>query len=565
MHPQSTPTAIHPITTNGQQLRSAPIADLYHRLSTDPQEKGFSLDSQRAGTYRLAEQEGYQVGHCWEETDSGFDMERVQLQTMLARAQRHEIDAVIVYRMDRLARNALGRSWLRYELQKHGVKVLSVKDPIAEGFAGQIQESVMGIVDEMERTKINDRMTEGRKTAALHGRFPHGGAALLYGYDYIKEPDPASRSGFTGRRVINEREASVIREMFTLFDTGMALSAIARTLNERGVPTANNGAAWTGTVIRKMLQNEAYIGITRVFKYRSVAPATRRVARSKSKNLVPRPIEESIVLPEGMTPAIIERDVWEHAQRRLAANQIRTATNARHTYLFSGYIRCGRCGKAYVGTRSTAKDRAPKPRYQCTSASHGCSCGARTFSAYVIDELLWSEVVRLLETPDLLFAELAIRQEEGASSATARQLAWSQAEHAKATRGLERLVRLIAVAETDEATEVFQKEIATLQERIAALGEDIARLSDTMVRETVTEETIASVREYVARVRERTSTWTVAEKREALAALEISCVISPDGNEAVIRGRVPTRCATLPRSKANQTPPSVRTQDVSSG
>jgi site-specific DNA recombinase len=345
----------------------------------------------------------------------------------------------------------------------------------------------------------------------------------------------------------------------------MTLRAIARTLNERGVPTANGGAAWGGTVIRKMLQNEAYIGITRVFKYRAVTPATRRVPRSKSKNLVPRPIEESILLPDGATPAIIARDVWERVQRRLAANQIRTAANAKHTYLFTGYMRCGRCGKAYVGTRSTAKNRAPKPRYQCTSASHGCSCGARTFSARMIDDLLWSEIVRILENPGLLFAELAIRQEEGTSSVTARQLAWSQAEYAKATRGLGRLVRLIAVAETDEATEAFQKEIATLQGRIAALGEDIARLSDTMAREAVTEETIASVREYVARVRERTSAWTVAEKREALAALEISCVISPDGNEAVIRGRVPTRCATLPRSKMNQMPPSVRTQDMSSG
>jgi hypothetical protein len=198
----------------------------------------------------------------------------------------------------------------------------------------------------------------------------HVANGLVYGYDNVEVLAPAQ--GTDGRRKrlhvvrrINPPQAAVVRQIFTLYVTGLGLTRLAKRLNAEHVPPPRGGTrGWAPTAIREMLGRELYHGVV-------LWNRTQKIHRGGTQRQRRRPESEWLRL-EAPELRIIPEDLWRAAQNRRARARQRFARTPGGTllrrpscedfespYLLSGLARCARCGGALVAmTRSHGSTRA---------------------------------------------------------------------------------------------------------------------------------------------------------------------------------------------------------------
>ena len=171
--------------------------------------------------------------------------------------------------------------------------------------------------------------------------------------------------------IIDEEAAAIVREVFSLFASGMGKTAIARLLNDRGVPNpteykrlhglrykqpkTRNSTIWRYFAISDMLTNEIYIGNMVQGKYGSVS--------YKTKQNKPRPKNEWFVV-EGTHEPIIDHALWDRVQK-LIAEKSKPFLNG-NIGIFARKVVCANCGYAM----RTCKNRG----------IHYLKCGSRHIS-----------------------------------------------------------------------------------------------------------------------------------------------------------------------------------------
>ena len=197
-------------------------------------------------------------------------------------------------------------------------------------------------------------------------------------------------------RVVNESEAKWVRRMFTwLVDDGMSCLAIATKLNSLHV-SSRYGNYWSRGVVHRILSNPAYIGVT-IYKQ-----------------------GELIELPN-VTPQIIEKAVFEAAQRQLKVNYEKAKRSMKRQYLLHGHIYCRQCGKPYrthIVVEHRKYNTYQYRRYVC-SATFSISnsfpvnhCHNKGWSADKLETLVWVQIERVLHDPELIITELKKQRQD---------------------------------------------------------------------------------------------------------------------------------------------------------
>jgi len=159
------------------------------------------------------------------------------------------IEAVIIYKLDRLARDLYIQEHLIKKLDLLKIKLLSInepdldsKDPMRKAF-----RQFMGIVSELEKAFITMRLSSGRIFKAQKGGYA-GGATCL---GYITENNELK---------IDKDQAEVVKKIFWLKRYGkLSLGQIAKLLNENKIPT-KRGKRWYSGTIKYVLENKLYRG-----------------------------------------------------------------------------------------------------------------------------------------------------------------------------------------------------------------------------------------------------------------------------------------------------------------
>ena len=174
----------------------------------------------------------------------------------------------------------------------------------------------------------------------MHGKTP------LYGYDWSDDSK--------GRLTVNPVQSGVVRQMFDEAAGGKPLRSIASDLSKSGIPTPRGAVCWDFVVVGKILHNPAYMGEAYAFRERSERiPGTNRRRRVK----LPRD-EWGHGSPDGTIPPIVDGDLFDTVQARLALNKLRSPrrTLDREGYLLrGGFVRCGYCGYTMVVHRKSPK------------------------------------------------------------------------------------------------------------------------------------------------------------------------------------------------------------------
>lgn len=303
------------------------------------------LRSRRASGIR------YQVKqHYADMAISGASMHRPGLQSMLEAAARGDFDVIIAEALDRLSRDQADVATLYKRLSFHGVRIVTLAE-------GEISELHVGLKGTMNQLFLKDLAAKTRR--GLRGRVEAGfaGGGISYGYDIVRRLN-ADGTPATGERSVNEGEAAVVRRIFTEFSDGHSPKAIARTLNEEGIP-GPRGQLWRDTAIRGhrlrgtgLLNNELYIGklVWNRMRYVKDPVTGNRVSRMNPK--------DEWITTDVPELRILDHALWQRAKLRQgeidadprvrAIKQSRFWEQKRKVHLLTGLLHCGCCGGGYA-------------------------------------------------------------------------------------------------------------------------------------------------------------------------------------------------------------------------
>ena len=485
------------VHTNGQTGR---VAAIYARVSSERQRQDETIQSQTAGLHELAAQRGLLVIEDLVFEDDGFSgatLTRPALERLRDRAAEGAFEVLLCHAPDRLARRYAYQVLLLEELARSGVEVCFAKEPERGGTPeDELLRQFQGMIAEYERAQIAERTRRGKAHRARGGSQAVMSGAP-YGYRYVKKADHCDAYW-----EIDEVQAQVVREVFARYvDEGVSIGELARWLTARGVPTKTGKMRWDRSTVWAMLRNPAYrgqaaFGKTKTSERHGGPTRTTRARGERHGRRLTRqdqPAEKWTFIP---VPPLITEQTFELAQARLVANAHFSKRNTKELSLLQGVLVCRECGYSYYRT-STRTSNKRISYYRCIGQDGwrhpgGKRCTSRPVRADEIDPLVWSEVRRLLEHPELVQAEInrrltALRTEHPA----ARRRDTLQRDLTRADSAVTRLIeayqeQLISLDELRARTPQLRKRQSTLQAQLDALDAELnnaatyLKLADTL-------------------------------------------------------------------------------------
>jgi site-specific DNA recombinase len=295
----------------------------YIRVSTQMQvEDGYSLSAQRERLKAFAYSQGWEIVQFYvDEGLSAKDMERPELQRMLKGVREGIFDIVLVYKLDRLTRSVIDLDKLLTEFSKYDVMFKSSTEVYDTTTAtGRLFIRLVASMAQWERENLGERVRFGMQEKAREGKWTVSTPPL--GYD-------SKESELT----VNPSEAAIVKEIFSLYLSGMGMHKIARNLNERGLYT-KKGKPWAQSTIQYILTNPIYHGTTR-YNYRLNT--------------------ENYFEVDGVVPVIISDEEYQLTQQMIQNRRTAHPRQATSKFLFSKVLKCARCGKTLVGKSSSTK------------------------------------------------------------------------------------------------------------------------------------------------------------------------------------------------------------------
>ena len=357
---------------------------LYARISVS-KEESVSVERQLAAGRKLAEARGWEV--IGEFTDDGVSAtasrpeDRAGWKALLA---ADGFDAVIIWKVDRLARKVLDFLHVDAVLQARGAGLIAVEDPIDMTTPmGRAFATILAVFGEMEAEAIRARVRAARAHLLTEGRWPGGG--IPYGYMSATNP------GGAGRILVKDPERiGWLGEIAMRALLGETVSAIARRLTAEGAPLPRRsqaGRAWNRQTVDGLLRNPVLAGMTprNPGRARSAGrPDPAAVACDASGEPV---IDESLAL---MTVA-----EFTELQEMLAARDVPQARKAGERQATSPFLsrvaRCDDCGVYMCRGTNQKKPVLSCPRCRQTQ-------GRDALDPYLIRRLLRERGSELLGT-----------------------------------------------------------------------------------------------------------------------------------------------------------------------
>jgi len=268
--------------------------------------------------------------------DDGYsakNLNRPHVQRLISDCKARKLDAVIVWKLDRLTRSLRDLLMLIDDVfRANGVEFISSTETIDTSTpSGRLMVNILGAFaqNERENTSLRTRtvMLELSKTGKhLGGRPPYGYTVNTDGF-YEIEPN----------------ESKAVRMAFEIKAGGGSYSEIISALAAAG-HTSRSGKPFERNTLYSMLRNEKYTG---VYIYNRATAADENGHRN---NWTSKPEEEIQRIPGGM-PAIITSELWEAVRTMSQEGKALGGKNsAKNIYLLSGRVRCAICGKGMTIT-----------------------------------------------------------------------------------------------------------------------------------------------------------------------------------------------------------------------
>ena len=318
---------------------------IYARFSSHSQTEQ-SIEGQLRVCYEYARAHDYTVvGEYIDRAQSGTTDNRQDFQRMMQDSEKKTFQYVLVYQLDRFARNRYDSAIHKAKLKKNGVRVLSAKENITDDASGILIEGVLESMAEYYSVELAQKINRGMQINAEKCLSTGSNPGL--GYKVNKDR----------KFYIDKKEAAIVREIFERYTSGEIVADIITDLNDRGFRTSR-GNEFNKNSVNRILRNKRYIGY---YLY-------------KGKET-----------PGGM-PRIVDDDLFFRAQNLLDKNKLAPGrTHGKGEYLLTTKFFCSHCNAPMTGFCGTSHTQRVYHYYICSNAKIK-KCNSIMVSKQIIED-----------------------------------------------------------------------------------------------------------------------------------------------------------------------------------
>ena len=271
-------------------------AAIYIRVSTDAQsEEGYSIDAQKEQltaycVSRNIKNYDYYIDGGW----SGSNIERPEMERLIADVKDDKISHVIIYKLDRLSRSQKDTLYLVEDLfMPHSVDFISLTENLDTSTpTGRAMIGIIAAFAQLERENIRTRTRMGMLERVKSGYWM-GGGRIPFGYDYDKEQGV----------LIPNKDAEKVRRIYDLYIQGYSSQNIANMLGLK-----------YDRLVMQILKRKSNYGI----------------------------IEYNGKEYQGRHEPIVSKEIYDRAMTTMINRSITKTYTSE--YLLTGLVYCGKCG-----------------------------------------------------------------------------------------------------------------------------------------------------------------------------------------------------------------------------
>src|SRR3954447_25480050 len=502
---------------------------IYARVSGEQQAKEDTIDSQLEVVAQRIASDSLECDPELRFVDDGYSgsiLARPGLERLRDQVAAGAIDRVYMLDPDRLSRKYAYQVLIMEELNRCGVEVVFLRNPVGRGPEQDLLLQVQGMIAEYERAKILERCRRGKQHAARRGSVNVLSGAP-YGYRYVGKHE----GGGEARYQVVAEEARVVRKIFEWVGLERcSIGEVCRRLRRDGVATRTGKSAWDRATVWLILKNPAYKGTAAFGKTRPGEFKPQRLRPQRGRPEQPRrptsrldtSSEDQIIIE---VPGLVGEDLFGAVQAQLEENrQRRRDRPGRGSYLLQGLVVCKRCGYGCYGkptSRAASKGQVRYAYYRCTGSDayrFGGQrlCWNKQVRTDVLDAAVWDDVRRLLSEPERVRAEYE-RRLQGEEAGPSREVEQINKLVSNVKKMISRLIDAYGDGLLDKSE--FEPRISAARERLAKLEGECRQRIDEATQEVELRLVIGQLEEFASRVSQGLQGPDWDTRREVIRAL----------------------------------------------
>ena len=295
-----------------------------------------------------------------DEALTGRTDRRPSFQKMINDSKNGRFDYIIVYKMDRFARNRYDSAIYKAQLKKQGVKVISAMENIADGPEGIILESVLEGMAEYYSANLSQNVLRGMHQRAELAKYLGGAVPLGYKIDSDKN------------YVIDEKTAVIVKRIYEMYSNGYTIKELCNALNSAGYRSAT-GKKFSYGSLHTVLTNPKYVG-----RYSHMG-----------------------ITIENAVPRIVDDETFEKVQQIVNRNKHAPASaKSNVNYYLTGKLFCGQCGGNMVGDSGTSKTGLTHYYYTCIEKKHRHGCRKKSVRKDWLEQFIMDVTINQVLTDE---------------------------------------------------------------------------------------------------------------------------------------------------------------------
>lgn len=304
---------------------------------------------------------------------SGTKDNREQFLKMIEDSKQKRFAGVLVYQLDRFARNKYDSAIYKKKLKDNGVRVISAKENISDDPTGIITESLLEGLAEYYSAELALKMKRGRRTNNENNYFSGGIVPFGYSTREVQSPftDSHGKPIIKKEYIIDKVNGPYVSQIFLDVYNGMKFQDILIKLKSLGIKT-NKGSYFNKSSLYRLLTNKRYITIA---TYDNEEHA-------------------------GAFPRLVEDNIFYEVQKILENNKHNFNKVATEEYILVPKIHCGYCNDLMTGTGGTSRNGKVHYYYHCRNARTK-NCNSKRIQKQFIEDIVVNATRELLTTENI--------------------------------------------------------------------------------------------------------------------------------------------------------------------
>ena len=430
-------------------------AVIYARYSCHSQTEQ-SIEGQLRDCYAYAERNNLTViSEYIDRAISGTTDDRPSFLRMIDDAPKKQFERILVWKLDRFARNRYDSALYKHKLKQCGVRVISVMENVGEGDESILLEALLEASAEYYSLDLRKKIKRGQRENVAKGKYC--GGPVPYGYKLAD-----------GKLVIDERTAPVMRYIFESYAAGTPMHDIIDELTRRGI-RSSRGSALSYNTFSRAIVNTVYIG---EYRYNG--------------EIVP-----------GLAEPMIDRELFERTRLMVQSHKRAPAAGkAQVDYLLQGRLFCGNCGANMIGECGRSCNGQIYNYYTCARRKKGHRCKKQNERKSALESYIVRQTLRHVLRPESIdtIARAIVRRL--AADETDAQIAECEKTVRRLDREIAKLVDALISAPVVAHKHIYDK-MEQLGAQKEAAEEDLARLRLRASSRPTAEDVSAWLRSFV--------------------------------------------------------------------